>query len=310
MNAQIQYDVDAQAAMQSRQLRRLGVATALLALCFGAPLLQLISFAWQSEFFSYIVLVPFISGYLVWTMRRSLIQEPVRPCWQGALLAWAAAALLAGGFWIGWHGGWLPQKQDYLAVMTAAFLCGFWGLCLAFLGSKFARRIFFPLAFLAFAIPMPAGCQDSVVTFFQNASAPAAAGFLHLVGEPVSRRGLDLQLSHFAVTVAPECSGIHSTMVLVITSLLGGYLFLRRFWTRAVLVLAVIPLAILRNGFRISVIGWLCVHVSPEMIHSPIHRKGGPIFFVLSLIPFFVLLLFLRKQDSRTNGSPKNQPEN
>jgi hypothetical protein len=33
------------------------------------------------------------------------------------------------------------------------------------------------------------------------------------------------------------------------------------------------------------------------MINSPIHRKGGPIFFVLSLIPFFALLLLLRKTE-------------
>jgi exosortase/archaeosortase family protein len=92
------------------------------------------------------------------------------------------------------------------------------------------------------------------------------------------------------------------------TSFLAGYLFLRRFWTRAILVSAMIPLAILRNGFRISVIGWLCVHVSPAMINSPIHRRGGPLFFALSLIPFFLLLLFLRKRDIRAGRIPKTLP--
>jgi hypothetical protein len=35
------------------------------------------------------------------------------------------------------------------------------------------------------------------------------------------------------------------------------------------------------------------------MIHSPIHRRGGPIFFLLSLIPFFALLLFLKWIEKR-----------
>jgi exosortase/archaeosortase family protein len=87
-------------------------------------------------------------------------------------------------------------------------------------------------------------------------------------------------------------------VVLVVTSLLAGYLFLSRFCSRAILVLFVIPLAILRNGFRICVIGELCVHISPQMIDSPIHRKGGPLFFALSLIPFFFLLICLRKWES------------
>jgi len=59
-------------------------------------------------------------------------------------------------------------------------------------------------------------------------------------------------------------------------------------------VVAVIPLGLLRNGFRILVISLLCVHIGPEMINSLIHRRGGPIFFVASLIPLFVVLWWLR----------------
>jgi hypothetical protein len=33
------------------------------------------------------------------------------------------------------------------------------------------------------------------------------------------------------------------------------------------------------------------------MINSPIHHKGGPIFFVFSLIPLFILLLMLQKSE-------------
>jgi exosortase/archaeosortase family protein len=71
------------------------------------------------------------------------------------------------------------------------------------------------------------------------------------------------------------------------------------------LALFVIPLAILRNGFRIFVIGELCVHVSHDMINSWIHRKGGPVFFVLSLIPFFLLLAWLRKSEFKSQKGVK-----
>jgi exosortase/archaeosortase family protein len=65
----------------------------------------------------------------------------------------------------------------------------------------------------------------------------------------------------------------------------------------------VFPLALLRNGFRVFTIGELCVHIGPDMINSPIHRRGGPLFFVLSLIPFFLLLLLLLKYDRRATGA-------
>jgi exosortase/archaeosortase family protein len=68
-----------------------------------------------------------------------------------------------------------------------------------------------------------------------------------------------------------------------------------------VLVAFVIPLGILRNGFRILVIGLLCVRVGPHMIDSDIHRRGGPLFFALSLVPLFLLLWWLRRQEQRLN---------
>ena len=92
-----------------------------------------------------------------------------------------------------------------------------------------------------------------------------------------------------------------STMMIVlfIIGLLAGHLFLRTAWGRALLVLAVIPVALLRNGIRIFTVGQLCVHIGPEMIDSYIHRHGGPIFFVLSLVPFYICLVILQKIESR-----------
>jgi exosortase C (VPDSG-CTERM-specific) len=308
MNADLPFAVSPDGAMVRRQCRRLAVAAALLAVCFGWPLVQLVSFAGHSAFFSYIPLVPFISGYLIWTNRKELKLEDVRPCWPGAALGLAAGGAMIAAYWIGGHGGWKPALQDYLTLVMAALLCCFWGLCLALLGSKLSRQMLFPLAFLVFAVPMPTMWQDHLETFFQYTSAAAAEGFLTVARQPVLRRGLLLQLPGFAMQVAPECSGIHSTLVLFLTSLLADYLFLRRFWTRAVLVLFVVPLAILRNGFRVFTLGWLGLHGYPNILDSPFHHKGGPIFFALSLIPFFFLLLFLRKRESNTGGAPRTPP--
>jgi exosortase C (VPDSG-CTERM-specific) len=310
MNAEIQLETGPDRAALRRQLQRLAVVAVLLAVCFGWPLLRLIDFAAHSELFSCILLVPFISGYLIWTMRKTLNLQAIRPCWPGAVLAWVAGGAIMAGYWMGRQSGWNPPQQDYLTLMTLAFLCYFWGLCLATLGTKLLGQIFFPLAFLLFAVPMPTIWMDQIETFFQYTSAVTAVGFFKLAAEPVLRDGLILKLTNMPLRVAPECSGIHSTLVLLLTSFLAGYLFLPRYWSRTWLVLAVVPLAILRNGFRIFVVGWLCVHIGPEMINSPIHRKGGPLFFALSLIPFFLLLVFLRKRDIRVTKVPNAPPTN
>jgi exosortase/archaeosortase family protein len=85
---------------------------------------------------------------------------------------------------------------------------------------------------------------------------------------------------------------------------MAGRMILRQPGRRAILCLAVIPLALLRNGFRVFVIGQLCIHIGPRMIDSPIHRHGGPIFFALSLVPLFLLLYYLHRRTPAAKPPP------
>jgi exosortase C (VPDSG-CTERM-specific) len=282
-----------------RQLNWLAVETLLLGVCFGRPLLDLLRFTLHSDLFSYIPLIPVISAYLIWTERKRMTTE-VRATRAGAVVAFIIGGAIATTWWLGTDAGWHFAPQDYLSLMTFSFLCFFWGACLALPGWKIMRDAAFPAAFLIFAVPLPAVLETRIESFFQYTSALAAKGFFAMAGTPAILSNLTISLPGISLVVAPECSGIHSTLVLFIVSMLAGYLFLRRNSLRVILTLAVVPLAILRNGFRVFVIGEMCVHISPAMIDSPIHRKGGPIFFALSLIPFFLLLVLLRKRDDKS----------
>jgi exosortase/archaeosortase family protein len=71
-------------------------------------------------------------------------------------------------------------------------------------------------------------------------------------------------------------------------------------------VLVVVPLGLIRNGFRVFIIGQMCVHWGPQMIDSPVHRKGGPMFFILSLLPLFFMLFLLFKSEKRSPGQMTN----
>jgi len=144
--------------------------------------------------------------------------------------------------------------------------------------------------------------EDALETALKYASAEVANLLFHISGTPFLRAGLVFQLPNITIEVAQECSGIRSSWVLFMTSVLAANLFLKTPWRRLALIALVIPLAILRNGFRILVIGLLCVNVGPQMIHSVIHRRGGPVFFVLSLIPFLLSLWWLRRGEIRTRS--------
>jgi exosortase C (VPDSG-CTERM-specific) len=207
-------------------------------------------------------------------------------------------AILAACYWVVQTGRSL-KTEDYLALTTLSYLLLFLAGSFVFLVPEILRTIAFPVGFLIFTVPLPEFLQSWIECFLQQSSAQAADVLFRMSVTPIFRQGLVFGLPGFSLELAPECSGIHSTLVLFITSLIAGNLFLRAPRNRVLLTLGVIPLAILRNGLRIFIIGQLCVRVSPDMINSYIHRHGGPIFFALSLIPFFLLLVTPRKSERR-----------
>ncbi len=171
-----------------------------------------------------------------------------------------------------------------------------------FFGKETLRHQRFSLLFLFFLIPIPVFLQTWLNVFFQYTSAEVSYQMLRLADISIFRPNpLIFELSTIDIHVAPSCSGVRSSLVLFITSIVAGELFLQTRWKRWALVLFIIPLAIVRNSFRISTISYFCVTVGPHMIDHWIHHKGGPFFFALSLIPFFAFLWWLWRGERRFN---------
>jgi exosortase C (VPDSG-CTERM-specific) len=267
---------------------------AVLLIAFGRFFWALGIHAATSDLHSHILLIPFISLYLLYLQRAELPRElHSSPFWA---IPPFALGLAAAGFGIFDDSLSLNDSLTALAFSFVSFVVagGF-----LFMGRSWMAARAFPIAFLLFMAPLPDAVTDWLETASKLASVEAADFFFAVSGEPVLRNGTIFQLSGIALEVAQECSGIRSSWVLFIVAILASHLFLKSPWRRLLLVFFVIPLGIIRNGFRIMVIGLLCVHVGPQMINSPIHKKGGPIFFVLSLIPFLLLLWWLHKGDQR-----------
>jgi exosortase C (VPDSG-CTERM-specific) len=236
---------------------------------------------------------------MIWQRRKEALpaisSSPALAAIPGAL-----GLLSLNAFFVLANRGALAQPADWLSLTILAWLCFLAAGAFLLLGTKFMRTLAFPAAFLVFMIPLPSVALDWIEIFLQHASADAAALLYAGTGTTVYREGLVFRLPGLSIQVAQECSGVRSTWVLFITSFVAANWFLRSTWTRATLVLIVIPLAILRNGFRILTISLLTVHVDPGIINSPLHHRGGPIFFVLSLIPFFGILWLLRRQERKS----------
>jgi exosortase C (VPDSG-CTERM-specific) len=282
-----------------RRWKRAAIA---LVVMFGWWLWHLLRFSLAHDLYSHILLIPGVTAYLLW-LRRPELPRDGSPSRALAMVFVAGGICFVGGYFIALSLGERFSEADALALTTAGFLCFLFASGAWFLGARIMRAAAFPLAMLIFMIPMPDILTGWIETGLQHGSAAVAGALFAASGATVFHEGLVFQLPGITLQVAPECSGIHSSLALLITSLVAGQLFLESGFKRTVLAVAVIPLALLRNGFRVFVLGELCVHVGPHMIDSYIHHHGGPIFFALSLVPFSFLLVRLARSERKTSAA-------
>jgi exosortase C (VPDSG-CTERM-specific) len=282
--------------------RRIGACiglAVLLIVAFWRDLLGLAQHSLLHELHSHVLLVPVIAGYSLY-MQSDRSQTPLRTSVAGAA-SMVGIAIAALGLRVLWRG--TLSTNDDLSLMALGFVClviasGF--LCL---GAQWMKAAAFPAGLLLFMIPMPDAVAQELEVGSVSASADVSAWLFTLTGTPLLRDGNWFALPGITLHVARECSGIRSSWVLLVTSLIAAHALLKGPWRRALLVLFVIPLGIVRNAFRILVIGLLCVHVGPHMSDSLIHRQGGPLFFILALGPLFTLLWWLRLGERGTVSS-------
>lgn len=294
---------DAKAApdVVRRASRKFFLLAAGVTLLFALPLYELVRLSLKSELHSHLLLIPVVSWY-VWRFLDGKKSEasgvgcPARiPA--SAVLAEAFGLLAMGLYFYLRRTGGLPVTE-YLWAGVLGYLLVLLGVALRTVGWGRLRPHQFSIWFLAFFIPLPLAVTDRMSIALQHGSAEVTDWMLQLTGLPVLREGLMFQLPRLVIKVAEECSGVRSTLVLFITSLIAGKMFLQTGWKRAALALATIPLGLLRNAARITVLGWLSVNVDAGIINGPLHHQGGPIFFALSLVPLFGLLWYFKRSES------------
>lgn len=264
---------------------------------FWAPLLDLARFALKESLYSYIFLVPFISLYIARVKRDGL--TVVYSDYHGGYAFFAAAGAFLSLLAHEGAQGLDFAPVDLLTITTVSFATCVMGAFLVIFGYDAWRAMLFPLLFLYFLAPLPELVLRDINHFFQYWTGITADAFLRLTGTPVYREGLLLHLPGITLEVAEECSGIRASIVLFMTSLLAGQLFLKGLPARFALAASVVPIAIVRNAARVTTLAVMTLYVDPEALHGPLHRQGGTPFFVLSLVPLFAVLWLVRRIERR-----------
>lgn len=289
-----------QASSDSFPTRKsLGIAAALF---FGSlivgwvPLASTLKLAAEDQEYTHILLglpVSLALIYVSWNSVRNLATTRAK---QGFTIFGLAAATAVISVVLAHR---IPPDLR-LSVEMLALVTWWIGTFVFTFGTVASRTVLFPLCFLYWMVPMPELLLGAVIRLLQNGSAFCAELLFAVAGVPVVRDDLLLTIPGLTVEVARECSSIRSSMMLLVTTMVLAQLFLRSPLRKALVVAIAIPLSVAKNGLRIFVIAMLGTRVDPSYLHGRLHRQGGAVFFLASLLIIFGVLWILEKREGRT----------
>lgn len=251
---------------------------------------DIITFARANETASHVILVPFVTIVLLYQNRRAILDSVEWSPKAGALIVIAGLLTPLVGRTLG--GG-----ADRISVEVAGLVIVWVGGFLFCYGTAAMQAAMFPLAFLAFAIPLPHSILDSATHALRLGSSTLVAHLFSLTGTPFFREEFVFTLPGVVIEVAQECSGIRSSIALLLTGSLACHTFLTRWWTRALFVACIVPVAMLKNAVRISSLSLLAIHVDPGFLTGQLHHEGGFVFFLLGLAMLAPVLALLRRSE-------------
>ena len=261
---------------------------------FWTPLRDLISFSMTHDYGSHIVLVAPASAYLIYLKRRLIFSQVQFNFFTSAGLFLAGAILGLTAHFDS------PFRRASLSVEILALIV-LWisGFVLCY-GMHAFRSARFPLLFLLLLIPIPDFLIEKVIFFLQTGSAEVAFWLLKALNVPVLKEGFILRLPALDIEVAKQCSGIRSSLALLITTLLVGDFVLRSAWRKSLLVLSIVPILILKNGLRIATLSLLTIYVDRRFLYGWLHHSGGIVFYLLGLLALVPIIIPLRKSEIRS----------
>jgi exosortase len=263
-------------------------------LAYWKTLSALTAYSLREESSSHILLIPAISLYLLYSERKRIFATAQTDAIPGVLLILAGVVFhsLAMG---------LTREVWTLPAATLSVVLIWIGAFILFYGARVLRAAAFPLGFLLLTVPIPENILARIIYFLESGSTSLAYFLFRVLGVPVLRDGFLLTVPGVTIEVAKECSGIRSSMALLITCLIAAHLFLRTPWKRVLFVLLALPLALIKNGIRIVTLTLLSVYVDPSFLTGNLHHKGGFVFFLLALAILAPVLLLLEKSE-RVHG--------
>lgn len=242
--------------------------------------LQMMATLWFSDgALSIGALVPFVSAYFGWRAWEKSEDLPIEPAITGFVLAVGIALGVIA---------WNLQARNGISlslVLIPLFLSG----CMASVaGWHYVRQFLFPLGFLWFLVPVPPPVLGVIDYPLQLFCARCLESIGHLLHLTVVRNGTMVGPNpDTAVTIAPACNGVRSSVTLVMLTIVLAKLRSLQLAPAIAITLLAVPLAYVANFMRLSGLFFLATGFGERFMpyeHYTDLITGGIWFFVTVLL--------------------------
>lgn len=242
-----------------------------------------------TEDWGHTVLVPLICAYLVWQQREGLERVRYRSFWPG-LIPLAVGIYSYLFFVVG-----VPNHlgQGLSLVLTL------FGLTLLTLGPAAMRYLFLPLSYMVFAITLPEAWMIKLTFPLQLLASQGSYVLLTVLGVSVTLEGnvLNVVSTNGAIVplnVAEQCSGMRTLVSFIALGAVICLVATKPWWKRVVLMATAIPVALVLNILRVSVLTYLA-RFNPELAAGDAHTLIGMLLLIPGFFAYLGIVWMLNK---------------
>jgi exosortase len=208
---------------------------------------------------------------------RQLQQRPPAGWVMAAIIPMAAALLLF-------------RMAAVIELEVYALYGLFVSVLFAFIGWRALKALWFPLLYLAFAVPLPESLVAAITNPLKLWISDTAVDLLYFAGYPIASSGVTIQIGPYQLLVAAACAGLNSLITLSALTLFYVYLLHRAEWRYMLLLtMAAVPVAIFSNLVRVIILVLLTHYAGEAAAQGFLHNFSGMTTFAVALVTIFLL---------------------
>lgn len=188
------------------------------------------------------------------------------------------------------------RAYDFISLEAAGLYLTMLALAYYLLGLRAVKEALFPFFYLGFLVPPPDWFIADITAPLRTFISWVATSGLHALGFPIMREGVTLYIAQYQLLVEDACSGMNSIIGLTAISLFYIYITHRASWRYATfLMLFIIPIAVVANIIRITVLVLLTYYFGDAVAQGFLHVTAGVVLFALALGLVFLLDMVLMR---------------